>query len=202
MVFVDKLTKMVHLAWCTKDVTAIDYAKLFVDHVFRLKGLLEVIISNWDPRFFGKFWRSLFDLLSMDLRFSTAFHPQTNGQSERMIQTMENFLRPYVERRPVGWSQHLALAEFAANNVVNVAIGYTPFFINSRDHPIVPLILLHGRDVSSHVKSCADYGRQDEDSPIGSLGQSLHSVQIGQKHIPMHCNEKRSMRLVIRLSLQ
>ena len=70
-----------------------------------------------------------------------------------MIQTMENFLRPYVERRPAGWSQHLALAEFAANNAVNVATGYTPFFLNSGDHPIVPSILLHGGGVSSRVEA-------------------------------------------------
>ena len=70
-----------------------------------------------------------------------------------MIQTMENFLRSYVGRRPAGWSQHLALAEFAANNAVSVAIGYTPFFLNFGDHPIVLLILLHGRDVSSHVEA-------------------------------------------------
>ena len=65
---------------------------------------------------------------------------------------MEDFLRLYVERRPAGWSQHLALAEFAINNIVNVATSHTPFFLNSSDHPIVPLILLHGRDVSSHVE--------------------------------------------------
>ena len=124
-----------------------------MDHVFRLHGLPEVIISDRDPRFTGKFWKSLFDLLGTDLRFSMAFHPQTDGQSERMIQTMENFLRPYVKRRPAGWSQHLALAEFAANNAINVATGYTPFFLNSGDHPIVPSILLHGRDVSSHVEA-------------------------------------------------
>ena len=69
-----------------------------------------------------------------------------------MIQTIENSMRPYAERRPTSWSQHLALAEFAANNAVNVAIGYTPFFLNSGGHPIVPSILLHGRDVSSHVE--------------------------------------------------
>ena len=152
-VFMDKLTKMVHLAPCTKEVTAMEYAKLFVDHVFRLHGLPKVIISDRDPHFTGKFWKSLFDLLGIDRQFSTAFHLQTDGQSEQMIQTMENFLRPYVERRPAGWSQHLALAEFAANNDVNVAIGYTPFFLNSGDHPIVPSILLHGRDVSSHVEA-------------------------------------------------
>ena len=112
-----------------------------------------MIIFDRDPHFTGKFWKSLFDLLGTDLRFSMAFHPQTDGQSERMIQTMENFLRPYVERRPAGWSQHLALAEFAANNAVNVATGYTPFFLNSGDHPIVPLILLHDRDASSHVEA-------------------------------------------------
>ena len=112
-----------------------------------------MIISDRDPCFTGKFWKSLFDLLGTDLRFSTAFHPQTDGQSERMIQTMENFLRLYIERRPADWSQHLALAEFAVNNVVNVAIGYTPFFLNSGDHPIVPSILLHGGDVSSRVEA-------------------------------------------------
>ena len=96
----DKLFKMVHFAACTKEITAMEYAQLFGDHVFRLHGLPEVIISDWDPHFTGKFWSSLFDLLGTDLRFSTAYHPQTDGQSERMIQTLENFLRPYVEQHP------------------------------------------------------------------------------------------------------
>ena len=66
---------------------------------------------------------------------------------------MENFLRPYVERRPASWSQHLALAEFAANNAVNVATGYSLFYLNSGNHPIVPSIVLRGGDVSSHVEA-------------------------------------------------
>ena len=66
---------------------------------------------------------------------------------------MENFLRPYIERHPASWSQHLALAEFVANNTINVAIGYTLFYLNSGDHLIVPSILLHGGDVSSHVEA-------------------------------------------------
>ena len=75
-----------------------EYAQIFIDNVFRLHGLPEVIISDQDSRFTGKFWRALFDLLGTDLWFSTAFHSQTDGQSEWMIQTLENFLRPYVER--------------------------------------------------------------------------------------------------------
>ena len=74
-VFVDRMTKMVHLAPCRKEIAAVDYAKLFVDNVFRLHGLLEVIISDRDPHFTSKFSTSLFDLLGTDLRFSTAFHP-------------------------------------------------------------------------------------------------------------------------------
>ena len=141
-VFVDRYTKMVHFAPCRKEATAMEYAKLFVDHVFRLHGLLEVIISDWDPRFTSKFWKGLFDLLGTDLQFSTAFHPQTDGQSERAIQTLENFLRPYVERDPQNWVKQLPLAEFAMNNAANVATGYSPFFFNSGDHPILPATLL------------------------------------------------------------
>ena len=70
-----------------------------------------------------------------------------------MIQTLENFLRPYVERHPETWSQQLALAEFAANNAVNVATGHTPFFLNSGDHPLVPSVFLHGKGVSSQTEA-------------------------------------------------
>ena len=89
----------------------------------------------------------------MDLRFSTAFHPQTDGQSEWMIQTLENFLRPYVERHPQTWSQYLALAEFAANNAVNLVTGYSPFFLNSGDHPLVPPVFMHSGGVSTQVEA-------------------------------------------------
>ena len=66
-----------------------------------------------------------------------------------MIQTLENFLSPYIKRYPQTWSQYLALAEFAANNAVNVATGYSPFYLNSGDHPLVPSVLMHGGGVSS-----------------------------------------------------
>ena len=143
VVFVDRMTKMVHFAPCTKEIAAVDYAKFFVDNVFLLHGLPEVIISDQDPRFTSKFWTSLFDSLGTDLRFSTAFHPQTDGQSERMIQTLENFLRPYVERHPHDWSNQLSLAEFAANNAVNVSTGYSPFYLQAGDNPIIPSTFLN-----------------------------------------------------------
>ena len=100
VLFIDKLTKMVHLAECKKEVIAMEYAQIFIDNVFRLDSLPEVIRSDRDPHFTANFWHAMFDLLRMNLQFSGAFHPQTDGQSERMLQMLENFLRPYVERHP------------------------------------------------------------------------------------------------------
>ena len=70
-----------------------------------------------------------------------------------MIQTLENLLRPYVERHPQAWNQYLELAEFARNNAINVSIGYNPFYLNSRNHPLVPSILMHGGVVMSKIKT-------------------------------------------------
>lgn len=80
-----------------------------------------------DPHFTREIWESLFQLLGMDLQFNTIFHPQTDGQSERMIQMMKDFRRPYVERQTHTWSQQLPIADFVANNFVNVATRFTPF---------------------------------------------------------------------------
>ena len=91
---------MAHLAGCKKKVTALEYAQTFVHNVFQLRSLPEVTISDCDPHFTSKFWRALLDLLYTDLWLSAAFHPQIGEQSEWMIQTLENFQRPYVKRHP------------------------------------------------------------------------------------------------------
>ena len=150
-VFVDRLTKMVHFFPCTKEITAAEYARLFVNQVFRLHGMPDVIISDRDPRFVSKFWEEMFSLLGTDLRFSTAFHPKTDGQFEVTIRVLENFLRPYIEHRPSTWTSQLPLAEFATNNAVNVSTGFTPFYLNSRQHPVILTMLLsRGRPRSSN----------------------------------------------------
>ena len=67
-----------------------------------------------------------------------------DGQSERAIQTLENFFRPYVERDTQNWVKQLPLVEFAANNAINMAMDYSPFFLNLGDHPILLATLLQG----------------------------------------------------------
>ena len=140
----DRLSKMVHFAPCTKEISAEKYALLFIDHVFKHHGLTEVIISNKDPRFTSRFWKEVFLKLRTDLRFITAFHPQTDGQSEVTIRVLEDFLRQYVERNPHTWVQQLPLAEFAVNNVVSINTGVTPFYLNTSAHPTTPMLMMHG----------------------------------------------------------
>ena len=143
-IFVDRLTKMVHFVPSRKEITAQQYAHLFIDHVFKLHGLPEVIISDRDPRFLSKFWDELFTHLGTDLRFSTASHPQMDGQSEVTNRVMVNFLRPYVERTPHTWVHQLPLAEFAANNAIPVSTSFPPFYLNAGIHPTLPTSLMTG----------------------------------------------------------
>ncbi|KAL1925480.1 uncharacterized protein VTP21DRAFT_363 [Calcarisporiella thermophila] len=99
LVFVDRLTKMTHLVPTSKTATAATIARLYFDHVFKLHGLAETIISDRDPRFTANFWKELHRLLGTKLNFSTAFHPQSDGQTERTNQTIEKILRTYVQQQ-------------------------------------------------------------------------------------------------------
>ena len=92
-VVVDRLTKMAHFIPTKTTATAEDTARLFLDNVFRLHGLPEEIISDRDSKFNGNFWQALFESLGTRLGMSTAFHPQTDGQTERMNRTLEDMLR-------------------------------------------------------------------------------------------------------------
>ncbi|KAF1322211.1 hypothetical protein FI667_g11420, partial [Globisporangium splendens] len=98
------------------------------------------IVSDRDPRFTAAFWQGLFRLLGTQLKMSTADHPQTDGQTERVNRTLEDILRSYAHSF-THWSECLPLAEFAINNSVHVSTGHTPFYVNTLRHPRVPSIL-------------------------------------------------------------
>jgi hypothetical protein len=141
VVFIDRLTKQVLLAPLTDDTTAPTIARVYFDTVFRHKGLSKVIISDRDPRFTSHFWRTLFRLMGTKLSFSTAFHPQTDGQTERINRVVEEVMRPYISARHTDWDTLLTPVEFAINNSVQASTGHTPFFLNSGHHPITPTTL-------------------------------------------------------------
>ncbi|KAF1316229.1 reverse transcriptase, partial [Globisporangium splendens] len=141
LVFVDRFSKMVHLAPVSDKISAEKTAKVFVDVVFRLHRLPVEIVSDRDTRFTSKFWRALFGLLDTKLSMSTAAHPETDGQTERVNRVLEDVLRSYTTSFKE-WSDYLPLAEFALNNSTHVSTGHSPFYVNYGIHPRVPASIM------------------------------------------------------------
>ncbi|KAF1313538.1 reverse transcriptase, partial [Globisporangium splendens] len=141
LVFVDRFSKMVHLAPVSDKISAEMTAKVFVDVVFRLHGLPSEIVSDRDTRFTSRFWRTLLGILDTKLSMSTAAHPETDGQTERVNRVLEDVLRSYATSFGE-WSEFLPLAEFALNNSTHVSTGHTPFYVNYGLHPRVPASLV------------------------------------------------------------
>ena len=103
LVVVDKFSKMTHFIPTTTDVTAPETAQLFFDSIIKYHGVPQVIISDRDSRFTSLFWKSLFNLLNTKLNLSTAFHPQSDGQTENMNRYLEQMLRHYVDIHQQDW---------------------------------------------------------------------------------------------------
>ena len=113
----------------------LNFAKMFLDHVIRLHGIPDSIVSDRGAIFTSQFWTALSKFLNLKSRLSTAFHPQTDGQTERMNQTVEQYLRIYCNYHQDNWSQLLSLAEFSYNNAQHVSIGCSPFYANYGYNP-------------------------------------------------------------------
>ena len=124
---VDRLTKSAHFLPVNVEDSLENLAKLHVYEMVRLHGVLVSIVSDRDPRFTSRFWPSLQTMLGTRLHFSTAFHPQTDGQSERTIQTLEDMPRMCVMDFGGSWEKYLPLVEFAYNNSYHSTIGMAPY---------------------------------------------------------------------------
>jgi len=92
LVMVDRFTKMAHFTHCSKSITAEETAQLILDGIVRLHGLPKEIVFDRGLQFASKFWHRLFELLGVEIRLFSIFHPETNGQTERTNQTLEQYL--------------------------------------------------------------------------------------------------------------
>ncbi|KAA0040689.1 pol protein [Cucumis melo var. makuwa] len=126
-VVVDRLTKSAHFVPGKSTYTASKWAQLYMSEIVRLHGVPVSIVSDRDARFTSKFWKGLQTAMGTRLDFSTAFHPQTNGQTERLNQVLEDMLRACALEFPGSWDSHLHLMEFAYNNSYQATIGMAPF---------------------------------------------------------------------------
>jgi transposase InsO family protein len=128
LVVVDKLSRYAHFIGLSHPFTATTVATAYMDHVHKLHGMPESIVSDRDPIFTSRFWKELTIVTGTQLRMSSSYHPQTDGTTERVNQCLEAYLRCFSHACPTKWAQWLSLAEFWYNTCPHSALdGKSPF---------------------------------------------------------------------------
>ena len=152
MTFIDKATRMTHLIACSKTVTAAQSARLYMNEVAKIHGIPSIIYTDRGSQFTSKFWKELWGLFGTQLRYSTAYHPQTQGIVERMNAVIGQVLRCTLAQmyEIKNWVEILPTVELAINSLPNRSTGYSPFFLNFGYHPTVPADLLCGNEITSN----------------------------------------------------
>ena len=196
-VIICRLTSMLHLIACRVTDTAADLATVYIREVVRLHGVPESIVSDRDSKFTSRFWREVHRLLGTKLLMSTAFHPQTDGASERAIRNVGQILRSVVEPDQRNWLEKLPMVEFAINSSVSASTGFAPFELNygympkMSSFPSIPgsfpgatafaerarhnLEQAHDALIEAHVNSTHQANkRRDGDVPIFRVGDLVY----------------------------
>jgi hypothetical protein len=127
MVVVDKLTKYAHFIPVNLTHKANNIVDVYMRKIARLHGIPKTIVSNKDPKFTSNFWKGLFNGFGTNLNFSTTYHPESDGQTERVNQVIEGMLRMYVMDKPSKWEDYLHFIEFAYNNGYQTSLKMSPF---------------------------------------------------------------------------
>jgi hypothetical protein len=187
VVMVDKFTKLAHFAPTVISVTACQLAEIVLTRIVLHHGIPKAFISDRDPRFTGHMWKALWKLLGTDLNMSTAYHPESDGQTERMNRTLEEMLRAYVNDKGTDWDQHLITAELAYNTAVHDSTGYSPFRLSygtdprlAMDHALVQCKLSDNPTAVELVQ------RWNAD-----LEQARYSLQQAQQRQARQANQHR-----------
>ncbi len=183
-VIVCRMTAMTHLIPTKTTVRASELAWMFVREIIRLHGMPESIVSDRDPKFTAKFWRELHRLLGIKLLTSTAFHPQTDGMSERTIRTISQILRAMVEPEQRNWAQKVPLVEFALNSSQSATTGYSPFELNHGYLPTMMRGLAHEPalpGVRDFAERALQYIHEAHDAIIASRVSQTHHANRSRR---------------------
>ncbi|GJP34764.1 hypothetical protein CLOM_g19193 [Closterium sp. NIES-68] len=153
LVVIDKFSKMGHFILTHTTARSEAAAQLFVHHIISQHGIPTTLISDRDPKFTSKFLKELMSLLRTKLPMSSAYHPQTDGQTERLNQIVERLLRAVCKDEISKWDLHLPVLEFAYYNATHAATGQTPFFLCYGRHPLTP----HKPTASATIQTAHDF---------------------------------------------
>ena len=127
LVVVDRLTKFIHFVPLSHPYTAVKVATLYLHYVFKLHGMLASIVSDRDPVFTSHFWQELMRLQGVQLAMSSAYHPQSYGQTKVVNKSLEHYLRAFKVDRLHSWVDWVPLAEFWFNTNFHISTKLTPF---------------------------------------------------------------------------
>jgi hypothetical protein len=141
-----------------------------MQHVFRAHGLPRQLVSDCDPRFTGTFWRALMQRLGVSQALSSAFHPQTDGNTERVNRVLEDMLRHYIDPAQATWDSLLPLVEFAINDSVHESVRSTPFMLNFGKRPRLPVDLVLAGEESTAVEL------QSTNDAVDNIAARIQSV--------------------------
>ncbi|MCO5563730.1 hypothetical protein L7F22_017377 [Adiantum nelumboides] len=144
---VDRFSKQAQFIPVKKTIKAPHMAQLFISQIFKYHGMPTSIVSDRDPRITSNFWRGLFQNLGTKLNFSSAYHPQTDGQSEIANSIVLDLLKAYVTEvdQHNQWEKYLPLVEYAYNNTVHTSTGKTPFEVIEGRSKVPPILKMHGK---------------------------------------------------------
>ncbi|KAH9763650.1 Endonuclease [Citrus sinensis] len=157
---VDRFSKMTHFIACKKTANALTVARLFFKEVYRLHGLPSSIVSDRDTRFLSHFWKTLWKLTNTRLNFSSAYHPQTDGQTKVVNRSLGNHLHSLVGDNLKMWDQKLYQVEFAYNRAVKRSTGLSPFQVNYGYNPQAPIDLASVLDLVRKSSKAEDFIEQ------------------------------------------
>jgi len=130
LVVCNQLSKMAHFVATTEGTSAEGLTRLFRNNIWKLHGLPESVVSDRRPQFAAELTKELNRMLGIKTKLSTAFHPQMDGQMERMNQELEQYFQFFMDHRQKNWPEWLAPAEFAVNNKTHTATKVLPFMAN------------------------------------------------------------------------
>jgi len=170
-VIVDRLTKMGHFLACSSTWNPENMADAFLQHVIQPHGLPSSIVSDRGSLFTSGFWERITKTLGISQKLSMAFHPQTDGQTERVNATLEQYLRVYCNYQQDDWGRLLPIAEFCYNNTRSESTKTTPFFANYGYHP----------------QFLSDLGSKDEELPETS--EYITALQLLHKELSAEMTE-------------
>ncbi|KAK8916151.1 hypothetical protein KSP39_PZI023352 [Platanthera zijinensis] len=190
-VVVDRFSKMAHFIACRKTADATHVASIFMRYVFRLHGLPKSIVSDRDVRFMSYFWKTLWLKTGTTLKFSTAYHPQTDGQTEVVNRSLGNLLRCLVGERVSSWDLDLPVAEFAYNSSVNRTTGLSPFHIVSGYDPRKPIDLIPSPLESRPSESAESFAQH-----LHELHESVRRrISTSNDNYKTHADQRRRERI-------